>query len=515
MSIQPDRPITVPSALMGPGTTAFQDVWQAIVRRKWRILATIVLAVAVGCGYCLYAGPWYTSTAQLLVIKKRLETTPISGPDQPHVVQDDYLSTHMLIIASRRVIAQGIQKGDLQSLSQFQKKDGLKKKFTDWITSSIFGETPGSGGPEDRMADEIVNSLVVSRDAQKPGHNPSNEIINLSYRGKTAADCPRVLNAIIESYQEFLSENYRNTNEEALRLLTEARNGAQNDLEAKEAAYQKFLAENPPLTKSKDGSTVPQERLMNIEARLSALRLREAEVESAVAMLDRALKSGRNPTAIVQRLVALPANRETGTGGLFNGLDKSAAAGGPRASLEEELLQLQLQEGKLLTVRGAKHPEVQALRAQIESVRNLLLSPSTTQDPTGKVAKDPDLGTIKLELLKQELDDLKLEEQALTRLYDQEQKGVSASVLHVIQDETHRKGIERAQVLYDSIFHRLKEISSVKDFGGYTTQIIGAPLRGELAYKKYLLILGLSVFAGLVLGFGWAYWAEMVARSRS
>src|SRR6516165_198867 len=99
------RAAGVPSALMGPGTTAFQDVWQAIVRRKWRILATIVLAVAVGCGYCLYAGPWYTSTAQLLVIKKRLETTPISGPDQPHVVQDDYLSTHMLIIASRRVIA--------------------------------------------------------------------------------------------------------------------------------------------------------------------------------------------------------------------------------------------------------------------------------------------------------------------------------------------------------------------------------------------------------------------------
>jgi uncharacterized protein involved in exopolysaccharide biosynthesis len=145
----------------------------------------------------------------------------------------------------------------------------------------------------------------------------------------------------------------------------------------------------------------------------------------------------------------------------------------------------------------------------METVRRMILPISGNR---AESTKEFDLGAIKLEMLRQELEDLKISEQALTQLFVQEQKGVSASYIHEIQDEAHRKGIERDRVLCESILNRLKETSSVKDFGGYNTQVIGPALRGGLAVKKYLLIFGLCLFCGVFAGLVWAYLAEIAAK---
>src|SRR5262249_38130822 len=67
------------------GFGAYQEVWQILRRRKGRILLVLLLGFALATLYCAVSGPWYDSSAQLLVIKKRLDTTPITGPDQVRV----------------------------------------------------------------------------------------------------------------------------------------------------------------------------------------------------------------------------------------------------------------------------------------------------------------------------------------------------------------------------------------------------------------------------------------------
>ena len=96
----------------------------------------------------------------------------------------------------------------------------------------------------------------------------------------------------------------------------------------------------------------------------------------------------------------------------------------------------------------------------------------TSEDQSRSVPRDDDIGSIKAELLRQ---DSKISPSAnrLSRLFQKEQQGVSGAYIHEIQDEAHRKGIERDRMLYESILHRLNETSSVKDFGGYNTQVIG------------------------------------------
>jgi uncharacterized protein involved in exopolysaccharide biosynthesis len=495
------------SSLADQGFSAYQEFWQMLRRRKGRILLLTGVALAVATLYCVLSGPWYDSSAQLLVIKKRLDTAPITGPEQVRV-QEDYLATHMLLITSRQVIGNAIEKGDLQSLEQFRDNGGVRQRISDWVGPSIFGPE-SEGRREEKLATEIINSLVVSRDAQRPGISPSNEILNLSLRGKVAADCPKILNAIIDSYQDFLKETYRNTNTETLELIAQARGMAQEDLAVKETAYQKFLADTPPLWKTQDRSTAHQDRLLKIDAKLSALRMRHAEIEASIAMIEKAIKHGGNPTAIVLRMLAVPLPGETGSPNPPANQESLFAEHRAKISLEEELVSLHLQKARLTAIRGAKHADVLAIGAHMETVRRMILPISGNRAEAGK---EFDLGAIKLEMLRQELDDLKLSEQALTKLFVQEQKGVSASYIHEIQDEAHRKGIERDRLLCESILNRLKETSSVKDFGGYNTQVIGPALRGGLAVKKYLLIFGLCVFCGVFAGFGWAYLAEIAAK---
>jgi uncharacterized protein involved in exopolysaccharide biosynthesis len=502
---------------LSPSEQAFavyQEVWQIICRRKGRILLVVMLGLALAALYCAASGPWYDSNAQLLVIKKKLETTPITGPD--HVrVQEDFLSTHMLLITSRRVIARAIEKGDLPNLEQFQDKGGFRREIADWLAGSMVG-AESEGRREEKLATDIINSLVVTRDAAKPGISPSNEVINLGFRGKVAADCARVLDAIIASYQEFLKETYRNTNAETLELIDQARVMVQKELEAKEAAYQKFLADTPPLWKTQDRSTAHQDRLLKIDARLSAMRMRRAEIEASIAIIEKAIQSGRNPTATVMRMSTTPGTGATAAPNPLFNQEPGFAPQSPGVSLEAELVSLQLQHAKLLTIRPKNHPGVLALDGQIEAVRRMMLpSSGDPSEPARGSAKNLDLGTIKLELLKQELDDLTVAEQTLAKLFENEQKGVSASYIHEIQDEAHRKGIERDRLLYESILNRLKETSSVKDFGGYNTQVIGPALRGALAVKKYVLTFGLSLFCGLFGGFSWACLLEVAAKRSS
>jgi succinoglycan biosynthesis transport protein ExoP len=490
------------------GIAAYQEVWEIVRRGKWRILLLVVLGLAAGAAYGALTGPWYDSSAQMLVIKKRLDTTPISGPDQARA-QEEYLSTHILLMTSRRVINRAIEKGDFQHLQQFRTNNGLKKRASDWVSQTLLGKTP-DGPSETSIARDVVGGLVVGRDVAKPGINPSNEILNISFRGKVPEDCPRILDAIISSYQEFLGETYRNTNTETLELIGQARKMVQKDLEAKEAAYQKFLAETPPLWKGQDKITAQQDHLFKIEARRAALRLRRAEIEASVESIENAIKSGRNPAVLVGRMSGGPANADVGAPTLPAKDEPWFAERKPRVSLEEELIGLHLQEAKVLAVRAENHPEVLAVRRQIDNVRRMLAT--TAGESSGRSGRDLDLGKLKVELLKQELDDLKVAERSLSRLFEQEQQGVSAAYLHEIQDDSFRKGIERDRLLYESILQRLKEISTVRDFGGYDTQVIGSPLPGELAVKKIVLLFGLSLFCGLAAGFGWAYLASSSSR---
>src|SRR5439155_23961560 len=131
-------------------------------------------------------------------------------------------------------------------------------------------------------------------------------ILNLSFRGKVAGECATVLNAVIDSYQEFLNETYKNVSDDTFDLITKASGLLKNDLATKQEDYRAFMENAPLLWKGKDGTSLQQEKLGSIESRRATLLVRRAEVQGRLAAIEKALKEGRNRAALVAILPELP-----------------------------------------------------------------------------------------------------------------------------------------------------------------------------------------------------------------
>jgi uncharacterized protein involved in exopolysaccharide biosynthesis len=387
------------------------SIWQTVRRRKFRILLCAAFFIGLAVLYHQIAGPWNESSAQLLVLKKRLDTAPISGPSLVERPVDDYLPTHMLIITSPRIVRDAVVKKDLLAREGLTRESEVRKAVKA-ATEKLFGERPAAD-PQDTLTKAIVDSLKVSSDVAKPGASASHEVLNISFRVKDVKDGDAVLDAIIASYQEFLKEAYRSVNTETLGLITRTRDAALKDLEAREAAYRKFRSETPLLWRGKDGSgtTVHQERLFYIDSKRSALRMRRSEIEGSLTAIDEALKQGRSYADLLDLVAGPPTNREiinTGqVGPATQAPDASSAGRGVRETLEEQLVNLELEEGKLKQQGfGEAHPNVQSVHARMDTVRGLLGTSSTkdgrSSDNGGWIAE---FVKLKVKLLKQELAD--------------------------------------------------------------------------------------------------------------
>src|SRR5438105_8560406 len=140
-------------------------------RKRW-----IMLGILLGCaaGVALYAirGREYESTAQILVIKKRLETSPLSSGTASSTPTEDYLSTHQIVISSPRVVGQAVRRDHLETLTSFQDHDD--------------------------PTEQIINSLTVARGSKKTGGTQTN-VLTVSCRAGNADDCQLALKAVIAS----------------------------------------------------------------------------------------------------------------------------------------------------------------------------------------------------------------------------------------------------------------------------------------------------------------------------
>src|SRR5262249_29986134 len=144
----------------------------------------------------------------------------------------------------------------------------------------------------------ILGGLNVARDT-KEAVAGSNNILNLSYRGPVAEDCGKIVSATIESYQEFLDITYRNASDQTLDLIQKARDLLKTDLAKSEEKYLKFRQETSLFWKNKEGVNVQLERVVSLEAKRTAMLVKQDEMQNRIEFLDQALKEGKGREALL------------------------------------------------------------------------------------------------------------------------------------------------------------------------------------------------------------------------
>lgn len=437
----------------------------------WRRKSLLGLGLAVGLVVATFVylqrTPVYQSNAQIMVIRKLGSALPTSGVDPRMAFYEDYLSSHLVLIRSPLIVQRAVQKYHLDVLPSFN----------------------GQGNP----TESIRGSINPTRDVTAGNAGVTTNIINLSYRSTVSEDNPRVLNAVIDSYKDFLDELFRNVSDETLNQISRAAESLRTDLAQKESAYREFRRNNPEFYwRGMEGSNVHEDWVAQIQTKRLGATIRRAEIQGRLASLEQAIKDGRGRQTLLAQMAVTNAN------------------GGSERRLDEQLFELQLREQTLLTDYGPDHPEVVAVRKRIALTRDFF-SRSPEKERDG--AKENDSVQWYLQSLRQELHDVEFALKSLTELATSEQTQARAIAKLKEEDKHFSEEIARARQSFDPIIKRLDEIKLAREMGGYDARVIAPAGNGYQVAPVASQIFLMWGMGGLLGGLGLAYLAEVTDKS--
>jgi len=444
------------------------DLFAIAWRGKWMTLCLVVIALGLGYLYFTKATPVYQSRAQILLIKKEANL-PVAGTER-EVSYEDELSTHMILIRSPLIVAQAIEKHQLATLPSLR----------------------GEGNP---LA-AIIEGLEATRGGGRDAPDPN--VFELAYEGLNPEDCATVLNAIVESYQDYLGKTYQDFSAETLQLITKAKDELHKQLLEKEAAYRSFRQESPLLWKGEEGANMHEMRMAQIETARSQVLVENSQIKARIEAIETALKQGGNREAL---LLLIASDEESGS---------PRSARSLRTEFEQKIFTTLLDEQMLLEDYGPDHPKVKAIRKKMELMREHLGSIPLPEDDEDQPV---DFLSVYVESLYQEV---KVGEERLLeldKLFDRERESAKALSTFQVQEETARNEIMRTQQLFNGVVKRLEEMNLIQDYGGVNTQLISPPGIGARVKPKLPVVLGVAGVLGLFAGFGLSYLVEVADKS--
>lgn len=438
----------------------FQVVWH---RKAFVLLGAFVGLVAAFLWH-LQRSPVYQSSCQLLVIQK--QRNPLDPADPNKQFYEDYMPSQLALLRSPLILERAVAKRELTALKTFE----------------------NVGNP----VGMIRANLGAARDIKETGGVPSN-IIVLSLRGPVAEDTGKILQAVLDSYQEYLDVTYRNVSDKTLELIKKARDELLQDLHAAEAKQTQFRNNSGSPWTNKEGIALEQQRVSTIEADITKLQLKKTVLRDRIAAMEKALAEGKG----MDLLAALRKGETTADG-------KSLA---DEKYVKEPLMQLILKKQELLEDYGPEHPQVKSIDNRIATMRDYLskLIPEASEKDPAKRA----LAAMKLELSETE--------QQLTasgEIVEKLKKDARALLNYEVEENHLRNDVTRLQLIYDATVKRLQQISLVRETpGGIDAQPLSRPEAGAKIAPVAYQDLGLGLIAGLLLGAGLAYLAELSDKS--
>lgn len=442
------------------------DVWGAAWRRKWMLLVVTIIATGLGYLYYLKAERVYSSSAQILLVKKEAalssDNTSKSGR---YTAYEDTLSTHMVLVRSPLIVAQAIEKRNLAELPSLR----------------------DAGDPAGR----IVGGLKAARAGGREAPDPN--VMVLTYEGLDPQDCEKILLAIVESYQDFLGTTYENISKETAQLITQAKDELHKQIAEKEAAYRKFREGAPLLWKGTEGANMHEARVAEIEKARSQTMLENAQTKARLEAIEAALARGGNREALAL---------------LIGNTEQRRTPQTRREAFEDRMFTILLEEQALLEQYGPDHPKIRTLQNKMNLVRAQLGGMSAEG-----LDRPVDFLALFIQSLKEELKigDQKLAE--LDNLFAQEREAARTMSVEKLADEQYRAEIERMKEMFNQVIKRLQEINLLKDYSGISTRLIAAPQMGEQVKPKLAVALPIAGVLGLFVGFGLAYLAEIADKS--
>ncbi|TWT80842.1 Tyrosine-protein kinase ptk [Planctomycetes bacterium CA13] len=494
---------TISSPNESAGDTDILDLLGMLRRRKGFIALGLFLGVAAAVLYFFLTPPTYRAKMEILVgqksgdlVKGATSDSSVEGAE----AAEDVLSTHIELMTSRRILQTAIDKHGLEDLASIAEVVAEGRSSLKFVMDNLSVSKGGEG---------------VARDAH---------ILQASYDDPSPSDCAVILRAIFDEYAAYLKEHFEGTSTQAVDLLTELSDKTAQDVKDAEEAFASHVASSTLMWDGQKARNIHKDRLMKIEESLLELTEQEAEVESRLAVITDFLQN-TDPNSITDfNRLALLSEKEVNRLKLLYEITRGDVASEAFQAEQpirqetaraeyDEYLQLVMKEKKLAEKFSEGHPQVVSIREQIDLMRQFIdeNSAKITASEIRERMEPAEMLQTYVGLLKNDLSGIQKRREVLIRRSGAEL--ILAKELEQVemQTETMRREVLRRQELFKDTQDTLKELNFVRDYAGFSTDVIGdAETQRRPSWPNPLIVLALGIFAGGLLGFGTALLADVM-----
>jgi capsular exopolysaccharide synthesis family protein len=472
-------------------------------RRMGLIILGFLLGGIAALLYVFLTPPVYRAKMMILVGQKSagMVKGASSGDSvEGSAAEDDVLSTHIQLFTSRRILKAAVDKHELLKIPSIADAATEGRPVLDYIADNLHVTKGGEG---------------VARDAHT---------LRATFDDPSPDDCALVLRAIFEEYDEYLDEHFNSTSSQAIELLDKLASKTGDDVKQAQLALTTSLGKSRVMWDGTQATNIHKVRLTKIESDLLDLIEEEAGIQSRLAVISDFLKSA-DPEKVsdFDRLALLSENEMNRLKILYDvtrGDTMSEEFKEQEPIRQEnaraeynEYLALVMKEKKLLESFSDDHPSVISIREQIKTLRQFIDS-NAAKLKLAESAEAMNVGDM-LEtyvgLLKNDLAGLQRQREVLLKRSEEELTSAKSLEREEMEIASLKLELARQQELYKTMNDTLSELNFVRDYAGFSTDVIGdAESQNKPSWPSPVIVLALGLFAGGMFGFGLALITDLM-----
>lgn len=431
------------AVMMPPDASPRENLVQIAWRRKWTVVAVVVLCLSAGAAYLRYATPVFTSYSRLYV---EPSGTRIFMENPAMLVRPGtYLNTQCQLISSAPIVLDAIERSGARSMKTFEG------------TTDVVGAVQESLGAEVGKKDDII---TVWFDSPYPD------------------EATKLVRAVIDSYQQYHAKQKRSTAAEVLRILTKEKESRDAELAEKMKEMLEFQRSNGTLSFESDRGNIILGRLARLADALTAAQLKRIEADANFRAAELATASREGLAQLIE------SQQSKGNGSMDP----------EYADLIAQLNRLKTYNSGMAPRAGPNHPSMQLSK---ETVGTLETRIAEKQDRFAKAY---------LASLEQQCRAARKAEEEIATLFGDQQKQAFDLNDKSAEQTRVKSELARIEKLCDTLDSRIKELRVSEETGGLEIRVIEpAQADASPSSPRPVKVAGMALAMGLMLGMGLAF----------
>ncbi|MEZ6119591.1 MAG: polysaccharide biosynthesis tyrosine autokinase [Pirellulaceae bacterium] len=450
-----------------------------VLRHRWKLVVGVLAAFfALSCFYYFAATRMYAARAELLVQQTGPVFMPTSGAESAS--QQTMLPTYERLFQNHVVLHRAAKR--IQAMPRHLQVDVADSPFEKW---------------PDRLKQSLsARSIRLTK------------AIEISYQSRSPRAAEAVVNAVVESYLEFMQLYHQNVAGEIADILQRESEQVSQRLSEKEHELleaQRRLGD----IGIREGSNLVHplvQRAVKINEMLVQVQQDRMRLDATRAAIQSAIRKGED---LRQHLLNLEpfVGREL----VFNALGMGERDRQLITRLEKDLVDKQQELAAMEPYFGKNHPQVLEAERSIQQLTAAVQSHQVTVGQRVQEMNSRRLGEMLLTMVNQELAKAVDHEQRLTQQYELARTEATRLNGQLEEIAIRKSEVERLRLLNNTLINRIENIDINQNQPDVRVEVVDPPKATENPISpRPLLIFGGALFAGLVVGGAGVLIADML-----